>query len=294
MDAASLAEYPFQPRFRTIEGHRLAYLDEGQGFPVVMVHGNPSWSYLYRNLVRLLADRYRCIVPDHLGCGFSDKPQDGSYRLQDHIYNLETLLDTLGIKRCVLVIHDWGGAIGMGWAGRHPERVAGVVVLNTAAFRSSRMPFRIALCRWPLIGEFLVRGLNGFARAAIFMAVVKRMRTEVARGFLAPYDSWKNRIAIARFVQDIPMHPAHPSYAALVAVEEGLKKLEQVPMLFCWGARDFCFNESFFREWQRRFPKADAHMFNHASHYVLEDALAETGPLVEEFLARVTAEDRHD
>jgi len=286
MLALPLAEYPFQPRFLDIDGHRLAYLDEGSGPAVVMVHGNPSWSYLYRNLVSGLRDRYRCIVPDHLGCGFSDKPQDYPYRLRNHIDNLERLLEHLGIERCVLVVHDWGGAIGMGWAGRYPERVTGVVVLNTAAFRSQNIPLRIAVCRWPLLGPLLVRGLNGFARAAIFMAVTQPIRPEVARGFLAPYDSWRHRIAVLRFVQDIPMDEAHPSWSTLLAVEASLDRLHQCPLLLCWGGRDFCFNDTFYQEWCRRFPLAEAHYFATANHYVLEDALVEIQPLVENFLLR--------
>lgn len=284
MSFSSLAQYPFQPRYFEVDGHRLAYLDQGQGTAVVMVHGNPSWSYLYRNLVVHLQDRYRCIVPDHLGCGFSDKPQDAPYRLANHLENLERLLDRLAIKRCVLVVHDWGGAIGMGWAGKHVDRVAGVVVLNTAAFRSSRIPLRIAVCRWPILGELLVRGLNGFAGAAIFMAVSKRMRPEVARSFLAPYDCWHNRIAVHRFVEDIPMQSNHPSWSTLLDIEEGLRNLQQVPMLLCWGGRDFCFNDWFYEQWQRRFPQAEAHYYKDAGHYVLEDALEEIAPLVDRFL----------
>lgn len=283
----SLAEYPFQPKYFAVDGHRLAYLDQGQGLPVVMVHGNPSWSYLYRNLVAHLQDRYRCIVPDHLGCGFSDKPQDYPYRLANHLDNLERVLDHLAIERCVLVVHDWGGAIGMGWAGRHAERVAGVVVLNTAAFRSHLLPLRIAVCRWPLLGEVLVRGLNGFAGAAIYMAVAKRMRPEVARSFLAPYDNWCNRIAVHRFVADIPMDAKHPSWPTLVAIEEGLSHLKSVPMLLCWGGRDFCFNDWFYDQWRLRFPQAETHYYKDADHYVLEDALEEIAPLVDDFLGRV-------
>jgi haloalkane dehalogenase len=286
MIAQPLAEYPFQSRFIDVGGHRLAYLDEGQGPTVVMVHGNPSWSYLYRNLVSNLRDRYRCIVPDHLGCGFSDKPADYPYRLYNHIDNLERLLDSLGVDRCVLVVHDWGGAIGMGWAGKNPERVAGVVVLNTAAFRSQRIPLRIAVCRWPILGPLLVRGLNGFAGAAVSMAVTQPMRPEVAKGFLAPYDSWQNRIAVLRFVEDIPMDERHPSWAILVAIEDSLERLRTCPLLLCWGGQDFCFNDEFYHEWQRRFPQAEAHYFADAGHYVLEDALPRIQPLIERFLQR--------
>lgn len=279
-----LAEFPFTPRFLEVDGHRLAYLDEGSGPPVVMVHGNPSWSYLYRNLVTALCDRYRCIVPDHLGCGFSDKPQHHPYRLGNHLDNLDHLLAALVPDGPVrLIVHDWGGAIGMGWAGRHPERVAGAVVLNTAAFPSPRLPLRIAVCRWPLLGALLVRGLNGFARAAVYMAVTRRMRPGVAAGFLAPYDSWRHRVALHRFVQDIPMGPAHPSWSTLVEIERSLATIT-CPLLLCWGGRDFCFDRSFYDEWQRRFPAAEAHFFPEAGHYVLEDALAEVLPPIERFL----------
>lgn len=265
-------------------GHRLAYLDEGKGPVVVMLHGNPSWSYLYRKVVRQLQGRYRCIVPDHLGCGFSDKPQEASYSLNMHIHNLEALLQGLGIDRCTLILHDWGGAIGMGWAVRHPAQVAAIVACNTAAFASTRMPWRIAMCRWPIFGPLALRGLNAFARAAIFMAVSKKMRSEVAQGFLAPYDSWENRIALLRFVQDIPMNKEHPSWLTLAAIEAGLPLFAATPMLLCWGGADFCFDRHFYDEWRCRFPQAEAHYFTDAGHYLFEDALEDIAPLISRFL----------
>ena len=287
MVAASkaFAQYPFAPVTVTVAGgHRISCVDEGQGLPVVMLHGNPSWSYLYRRLIPGLRDNYRCVAPDHLGCGLSDKPQDYPYRLADHIANLEQVLAKRGINRCVLVVHDWGGAIGMGWAVRNPDRVAGLVVMNTAAFPSSRIPLRIAVCRWPLLGAVLVRGLNLFARGAIHMAVVKRMAPEVAAGFLAPYDSWANRVAVHRFVQDIPLRPGHPSWPTLLQIEEGLAQLSGKPMLLCWGGRDFCFDEGFYQEWRRRFPEAQGHYYPGAGHYLLEDAFPEIAGRVRDFL----------
>lgn len=279
-----LAEYPFIPRFMDSNGHRLAYLDEGKGPVVVMLHGNPSWSYLYRKVVRQLQGRYRCIVPDHLGCGFSDKPQEASYSLNMHIHNLEALLQGLGIDRCALILHDWGGAIGMGWAVRHPAQVAAIVACNTAAFASTRMPWRIAMCRWPIFGPLALRGLNAFAQAAIFMAVSKKMRPKVAQGFLAPYDSWENRIALLRFVQDIPMNKEHPSWLTLAAIEAGLPLFAATPMLLCWGGADFCFDRHFYDEWRCRFPQAEAHYFTDAGHYLFEDALEDIAPLISRFL----------
>ncbi len=286
MAASTLAQYPFTPKTITVRGgHRMAYLDEGSGPAVVMVHGNPSWSYLYRNLVTELKGSHRCIALDHIGCGLSDKPQDYPYQLQNHIDNLSDLLDHLQIDKCVLVVHDWGGAIGMGWAGLHPERIAGLVVLNTAAFPSTQIPFRIAVCRWPLLGELMVRGLNGFAWPATFMAVPTKMLPEVAAGFVYPYNCWRNRVAVHRFVQDIPMQENHPSWQTLSKVESSLDRLQNKPMLICWGGKDFCFNDHFYEQWLRRFPAASNHYFPEAGHYVLEDALDEIMVQLNPFLA---------
>ncbi len=250
-----------------------------------MLHGNPTWSYYYRNLAGLLKSRYRVIVPDHLGCGLSDKPQDYPYHLEDHINNLEKLLAGLKIERISLVVHDWGGAIGMGYAIRHPEQIKSLVILNTAAFLSSRIPRRIRICRTPLLGPLLVRGLNGFAGPARYMAVTKAMPDDVAKAYIAPYDSWHNRVAVARFVQDIPLSPQDYSWNTLLQIEQGLEQFQDRPMLILWGGRDFCFNDHFYEIWRQKFPQARTKYFPEAGHYVLEDAFAEIGPLVEDFLA---------
>lgn len=278
--------YPFSPRsHRLSDGNTMSYLDVGQGPVVVMLHGNPSWSFFYRNLAGLLKQGYRVIVPDHLGCGLSDKPQDYLYCLANHIANVEDLLGALRVKKLTLVVHDWGGAIGMGYAVRHPEKINSLVIFNTAAFRSSKIPWRIRICRTPLLGTLLIRGLNAFAGAAVHMAVVKKMPDEIARGYLLPYDSWKNRIATLRFVQDIPLSANDPSWRTLTEIEQGLPLFIHTPMLICWGGRDFCFNDYFYEQWRARFPQAECHYFANAGHYVLEDAFDRIGPLVEKFLA---------
>jgi haloalkane dehalogenase len=278
--------YPFSPCLHQLpDGNTLSYLDVGQGPVVVMLHGNPSWSFFYRNLAALLQQRYRVIVPDHLGCGLSDKPQDYDYCLENHIANLEHLLGALQLKKLNLVVHDWGGAIGMGYAVRHGEQINSFVIFNTAAFRFGRIPWRIRICRTPLLGTLLIRGLNAFAGAAIHMAVVKRMHDEIASGYLLPYNSWANRIATLRFVQDIPLSEKDPSWGALTEIEQGLALFKRTPMLICWGGRDFCFNDQFYAEWRARFPGAQCHYFADAGHYLLEDAFERIGPLVDKFLA---------
>ncbi|MBI5556832.1 MAG: alpha/beta fold hydrolase [Deltaproteobacteria bacterium] len=282
---SSIPGYPFSPcSHRLPDGHTLSYLDVGRGPVVVLLHGNPSWSFYYRNLALLLQKRYRVIVPDHLGCGLSDKPRNYRYCLQNHIDNLESLLKTLRVSKVSLVLHDWGGAIGMGYAVRHHEDIAALVVLNTAAFHSARIPWRIRICRTHLLGALLIRGFNVFAAAAIHLAVTKKMSAEIAGGYLFPYDCWKNRIATLRFVQDIPLSDKDLSWGVLAEIEEGLSFFRHTPMLICWGGRDFCFNDHYYREWRRRFPRAEAHHFADAGHYVLEDAGDRIGPLVEKFL----------
>lgn len=278
--------YPFVSKKISIQGHNLAYLDQGQGKVIVMLHGNPTWSFYYRNLVQLLQNNYRVIVPDHMGCGFSDKPQDYPYTLKTHVDNLESLLSELDIKRFSLVVHDWGGAIGMGMAVRNPKRLESAVILNTAAFRSSKIPLRISVCRLPVLGALLVRGFNGFAKGALTMAVARKMAPEVARGYLEPYDSWANRIAILRFVQDIPLTPQDGSWQTLVEIENGLKQLKNTPMMLLWGGRDFCFTSHFFEEWRKRFPGAEYHFYPEAGHYVLEDSFAAIAPRITSFFQK--------
>ncbi len=279
-------EYPFPSKFFDLDGRRYHYIDEGAGEVLLCVHGNPTWSFAWRKLVADLSRDYRVIAIDHIGCGFSDKPQDYEYRLARHIENLSRFVAGLDLRKITLLAHDWGGAIGLGAALRQSERFARFVLFNTAAFRSTRMPLRIAVCRWPLLGPLGVRGLNLFARAALTMAVCRheRMTPEVRAGYLAPYGSWAERVAIQRFVEDIPMDPAHPSYETLVSIEEGLPSLADRPLLFIWGERDWCFTPAFLEEFRERFPKAEALRLPEAGHYVFEDAPERIIPRVREFL----------
>jgi len=285
--------YPFHPHTCTINGHTLSYLDEGEGPVIVMLHGNPTWSFFYRNLVLELRDRFRIIVPDHIGCGFSDKPQNYPYRLKNHIDNLNFLLDHLQIKQHALVVHDWGGAIGMGYVARHPERISCLVIFNTAAFPFRRIPFRISICRIPFLGTLLVRGLNGFCRAALHMAVNRPLPDPVAQGFLLPYNNWANRVAILRFVQDIPLRPPHPSWPALLEAEKGVQQCADLPSTIIWGGKDFCFNSLFFEEWKKRLPGAQSHFLPNASHYLLEDATDEVIEHTKNFLDNTQATGPH-
>lgn len=284
-------DYPFDPHWTNLSGHRLHYLDEGSGSPVVMVHGNPNWSYYWRKLIPALSDRFRCLAIDHIGCGLSDKPDDAhyDYTLARRIADLEAWLDQLGVKENItLIAHDWGGMIACGFAVRHPERIAKFVMLNTAAFplpKTKPVPWQLRLARTPLLGALLVRGFNAFSRGAVKSCVTRRpMPPDVAAAYCAPYDSWANRIAVHRFVQDIPLNPSDRVWNTVKEVEAGLHRLNDKRMLIGWGDRDFVFDHHFATEWQRRFPAAEWLRFPDAGHYILEDAADELIPAIRNFL----------
>ncbi len=284
MDTQLKALYPYEGSYLEVDGGRMHYLDEGLSKdteqPVMLaVHGNPTWSFYWRRLVEEFgkcensenASEYRVVVPDHIGCGLSDKPQNWDYRLEQHIDNLCALVENLDLHNIVLVVHDWGGAIGSGMAGRMPERISKVVVTNTAAFRSKEIPLSIASCRIPVFGSLAVRGFNAFAGVATWRASAKGLSSDVKAGLVYPYNSWANRIATLKFVEDIPLKPSHPSYDALVEVENGLSRLIEKPFLICWGEQDFCFTPNFRKEWEQRFPDAEVHAWDDVGHYVIED-----------------------
>jgi haloalkane dehalogenase len=283
--------FPFESHFVEIDGLKHHYLDEGRGAPVVMVHGNPTWSFYYRDLVAGLRDRSRTIVPDHIGCGYSDKPDDSRYEytLRQRIDDLEALLDKLGVtENITLVVHDWGGAIGMAYAVRHPERIARLVILNTAAFHippSKPFPWPLWLVRDTRFGAFIVLRFNAFARIATLVACRrKKLSRELRDAYCAPYDSVANRIATLRFVQDIPLRPGDRCYDIATDVQGKLDRFKKTPTLICWGEKDFVFDHHFLREWERHLPQAEVHRFAKCGHYILEDASEEIVPLVQRFL----------
>jgi cis-3-alkyl-4-acyloxetan-2-one decarboxylase len=281
-----LEEYPFDSHWMEIDGRRIHYVDEGQGPVLLMVHGNPTWSFAWRRLVRDLASDYRVIAIDHLGCGFSEKPQANEYALDAHIGRLVAFVEQLDLNQVTLFAHDWGGAIGMGCAGRLPKRFHRFVLMNTAAFRSRSIPLRIAACRVPLFGTIAMRALNLFSLAALRMASEKPLSQVAKAGLIAPYKSWASRVAVKEFVNDIPLFQAHRSYSTLKAVEDGLGQFRDSPMLLVWGMKDWCFSPEFFGEFCERFPAAERHPIADAGHYIFEDAHDELLTSAQEFLQR--------
>ncbi|WP_407353645.1 alpha/beta fold hydrolase [Luteimonas sp. R10] len=301
----NLPDYPFAGRRVEVRpGIAMHVLDEGprDGEVVLMLHGNPSWSYYWRHLVLGLRDpalgkAYRCIVPDHVGMGLSDKPDDGAdarpryrYTLQSRVEDLETLLDRLGVDGPVtLAVHDWGGMIGFGWALAHSERVRRLVILNTAAFplpAAKPMPWQLSLGRDSGIGGFLIRAFNLFARGAARFGTERRLPAAVRRAYIAPYRGWRNAIATLRFMQDIPLGEGDAAWPLLAESARRLPAYADRPAFIGWGLRDFVFDRHFLAGFREALPQAEVHAFDDAGHYVLEDRREMLVPAIRGFLDR--------
>ncbi|MDR3183084.1 MAG: alpha/beta fold hydrolase [Planctomycetaceae bacterium] len=292
-----MIKLPFDSHYLTLSsGLRYHYFDEqryrlrgesSDGREVMLfVHGNPTWAFYWRNLVKAFRDRFRCIAVDHIGCGLSDKPKESvySFTLQQRINDLGELIERLDLKQITLVAHDWGGAIGAGAAVKMPERFERFVFLNTAAFISDQCPLRIRLCRIPLFGSLAIQGLNLFSLGTLWMASANRLPKEVRQGLLFPYNNWHNRTAVYRFVQDIPLSPVHPSYAVLRHIEESLPQFRSLPVCLIWGMLDWCFSPEYLKRFLQFFPEAVVHRIAGAHHLVVEDAPEETIKAMEDFV----------
>ena len=286
-------DYPFAPnRFEVRPGIAMSFLDEGprDGDIVVMLHGNPSWSYYWRHLVLGLRDKYRCIVPDHVGMGLSDRPDDAhyAYTLQSRIDDLDALLKHLGIDGPVtLAVHDWGGAIGFGWALRDPSRIRRLIVTNTGAFplpAAKRFPKRIAMGRDSRVGGYLIRRFNLFARGAARFGTERKLPKDVREAYAGVYDGWGKAISTLRFMQDIPLAGGDRAWPLLKAADAQLPHYADRPAFIGWGLSDFVFDRHFLDGFRRALPRAQVQAFADAGHYVLEDKHEVLVPAIRRFL----------
>jgi haloalkane dehalogenase len=272
---------------------RMHYVDEGptdssngrRPETLLFVHGNPTWSFHWRRLILALRNRYRCVAPDHSGCGLSDKPRR-FLTFSNHVDHLASLVATLDLKHITLVAQDWGGAIGLASALGAPSRFERIILFNTGAFPPRYIPWRIRACRIPLIGRLAVQGANLFSRAALRMTLARQPRLDaaVAAGYLAPYGSWADRRAVYGFVRDIPSRAGDDTWKRLERVERSLPSLADRPVLLIWGMRDWCFRPDCLERFRQAWPRAEAHRLADVGHWVVEDAPEESLAIVERFL----------
>ena len=289
------ALYPFESHYATIGGLKYHYLDEGpddgsNDRPTILCsHGNPTWSFIFREFVNEFRKQYRVVVVDHIGCGLSEKPPASKYpySLDRRAQDLIEFIRKLSLENVALVAHDWGGAVAMRAATQIPDVFSKIALMNTAAYLHDGAPFRIRLCRIPILKRVMLQGLNLFPRAATKMATAKGLNDDVKAGLLAPYDSWKNRVAVCEFVQDIPLSPRHRSYAALKETQEKLRVFKDEQIALIWGAKDWCFPpDVFLNRFLDFYPNAFVRIIEDAGHYLMEDSKEATLDAVREFLQR--------
>lgn len=297
-----MKEYPFRSRFVEIAGQRLHYVDEGSGETLLFLHGNPTWSYLWRHQIASLSRDHRCVALDHLGFGFSDKPRRGDYSMRAHIMRLDAFVERLDLRDVTLVAQDWGGIIGLGWAVHHRARVRRLVIVNSAGcappgpreLSTMRpIPWALALLwalRAPGLGELFVQGMNGFVRFLLPLGLAhrERLRGEVKEGYLAPYQSWGSRRAHLASARQVPLSPRHPTHRLLTETGAALRGWE-VPALLLWGTRDPVFVPWFRDELARRLPRAEVISIADGSHFLPDDTPEEVTRALRAFLERTAA-----
>jgi haloalkane dehalogenase len=282
-DWINASEYPFQPHYLELEAGRMHYVDEGQGDPVLMVHGTPTWSFLYRHLIKGLSSHYRVIAPDNLGFGLSDKPSGWSYRPQDHARNLTCLIEKLDLKGINLVVHDFGGPIGLSCAIEHPENVRRIVIFNTflwslrgdpAFERPSRM-FNNAF------GRFVYEQLNFSPEIMVRTAWgdKKKLTREIHRHYTRALPTSADRQGTWVFVQELL--GSSDWYESLWDRRENIRAK---PALILWGMKDIAFKEKELARMESLFTDVRTVRFPAAGHFLQDEEGPRIVPLVLDFL----------
>jgi haloalkane dehalogenase len=276
-------EYPFASHYFATEAGNLHYVDEGSGPPIVMVHGNSTWSFLYRHLIKQLCTDNRCVAVDHLGFGLSDKPKDWSYLPVDHAANLAALIEALGLKDITLVVQDWGGPIGLSYAVNHPENVARIVIINTWAWPVNHDPYYIAFSSFVggPIGRMLIRRHNFFAKTIMRQAFGDKAKLTAAAHdqYLRPLADPADRTGCLVFPKQIVA-----STPWLGQLWDKIGTLNSKPVLIVWGMKDIAFREKELQQWERTFPQAQSLRLDTVGHYVQEEAPDELAKAILPFL----------
>lgn len=284
-----IEEYPFEDHYVEIDGHRLHYVDEGSGEPVLMLHGNPTWSFLYRKFIPEIAKTHRAVALDYLGFGMSDKPRGGDYTITAHIDRLTKFIDSLALEQITPVMQDWGGPIGFSYAINHPNNIKRLVILNTTVFasRTAGIPLVLRAMRAPVLGELLVKRLNlfinGFLRGP---GTAQPLSKAALAGYRYPYPTYDSRTAILAFPREIPESVEERNGRLIQEVENKLPSLRDRPALIIWGEKDPAFSLDDAARFRDAFPNHEFHSLSDASHYLQEDKPDFIVPKIVEFINR--------
>lgn len=280
MRPAWLAErdYPFASHFLEVDGGRMHYLDEGEGQPILMVHGQPTWSFMYRHLIRGLSPKARCIAVDHIGFGLSDKPRHWSYTPAEHAANLTALVEHLDLEPLTLVVHDWGGPIGLGFAIDHPQRIRRIVAFDTWMWSMAEH----AAGRWfsrimgSAFGQFGTRRFNLFVD--VFMkSALGPAWPAVSAAYRGPFERREDRQGCALF-------PRMLCVPWLDELWQRREVLRGIPARLIWGAADPAFPAPIRERLASVFDECEVSIHEGIGHFVPEELGEHLTPWVEKFL----------
>jgi haloalkane dehalogenase len=277
--------YPFPSHYLDVDGGRMHYVDEGHGPPILMVHGNPTWSFLYRHMITDLSPQYRCVAPDHLGFGLSDKPPGWTYHPADHARNLAHLVDHRNLRDLTLVMQDWGGPIGLAYALSHHTNVRRLIILNTWCWPVNRDPYYIAFSALMggRIGRMLIRRYNFFARSVMrqWFGDHAKLTPHIHQHYLRPLARPEERVGCMAFPKQII-----GATAWLNDLWAQRHTLQHLPTLIVWGMKDMAFRRQELERWTTLFPQAEVIRIASAGHFVQEEAPEALQNAVAPFMAR--------
>jgi haloalkane dehalogenase len=259
---------PFEHHYMELDGARIHYLDEGAGETVLLLHGNPAWSFLYRKIIAGLSDQFRCVAPDFPGYGLSGAPAGYAYTPREHSAFLERFVDALELREMTIMVQDWGGPIGLGLGGRRPELIRRLIIGNTFAWPLPREP-RIRVFSSVMggpIGRALTRRFNLAPRVFFWRGFAQPLARNVRAAYLAPWHDPARRLPAT-----IGPHQLMAASKYLEEVEAGLPKLADRPALIVWGAKDFAFRDAQRERFEATFPTHQTIVYPDASHFLQED-----------------------
>lgn len=272
--------YPFENRWIDIDGNHIHYIDEGSGPVLLLLHGNGSWSFLYRHIIARLAGDFRCIAFDHAGFGLSRARPGFSFKPREHSAVLEGFVRALDLLNICLVVQDWGGPIGLGFAGRRPDLISELVICNTWAWPAQGIKH---IENWSRLtggglGRFLIVRFNALTRFLVPMSTSRKLTGAEKAAYARPYPTPTSRIPHSQFAREIL-----ESRDFLAEVEAGLTRLRDKPVLILWGDGDPGFRDGERHRFEAEFPGAEVHILPGAKHFVQEDAPAEIAEAIQRF-----------
>ncbi|TXT57245.1 MAG: hypothetical protein BAJALOKI1v1_1830005 [Promethearchaeota archaeon] len=275
--------FPFTPYFERINGFNMHYVDEGEGEPIVCIHGMPTWSYLYRKFITQLSKEYRVIAPDQMGFGKSDVPQDKQYIMEEHVDNLKTLLLRLNLSDITLIVQDWGGPIGFGFSVDYPERIKRLVIMNTSigVMKEGKNPWYQPLVEKGIYKQFIMN-IGGLLKGGIHNK--DKITDVMIKAYEAPFPSEEYYIGAFAWPKDIPIGDAHPSASIMTHVRKNLYKLDKKEKILIWGIKDPIFPKKLISWWKNIYPDIDIHKISNASHFLQEDVPDHIIALIKKFL----------